>query len=84
MKYLAVFTLFLFFSCSNKDTKICSCLDAGEKLNQFSSEMLIKEASKEDVVKMKALKDEKSKKCADYQTMNGDEMLKLKANCQEK
>jgi len=84
MKYIVFFALSILISCSNKDTKICDCLKSGDKLNQFSSEMMMKEASKADLAKMKSLKEDQKKKCADYQTMSGEEMLKLKANCQEK
>jgi maleate cis-trans isomerase len=81
MKYLAVIILISLVSCARKDEKMCSCLEAGDKLNDFSSKMLMKEITAEDIKKMDELKIEKSKKCIDYQTMSGEEMLKKKATC---
>lgn len=62
---------------------MCSCLEAGDKLNEFSAKVLQGQANQADVKKMKKLKAEKTKKCADFQTMSGEEMLKKKATCGE-
>lgn len=83
MKKSAVVILLILASCSSKDPKMCECLEAGEKLNQFSSEIMMKEITATDAEKMKTLKAEKAKKCADYQEMSGEEMLKRKAECAE-
>ena len=83
MKYILPFGIMLLFSCNSRDPKMCDCLDAGDKLNKFSSKLLTKEASQKDVVEMKKLKAEKVKKCADFQMMSGEEMLKKKASCAE-
>jgi len=57
-------------------------LEAGDKLNQHSAELLQKETlTDEDQSKMTALKKAKEKECVDYQTMSGEEMLKLKESC---
>jgi hypothetical protein len=40
--------------------------------------------TKEKANKLIELKQTKKKACADYQTMDGQEMLKLKAACNEK
>jgi hypothetical protein len=83
MKKGAVLFLIILGSCNSKDPKMCECLNAGEKLNQFSSEIMMKEITSNDAEQMKILKKEKSKKCADYQEMSGEEMLKRKAECDE-
>lgn len=82
MKYLFLISLFAaLISCGPQDPKMCSCLEAGEKLNNFSSTLMTKEISSDDIKKMDELKQEKSLKCKDYQTMSGEEMLKRKADC---
>lgn len=83
MKKSAVVVLLILVSCSSKDPKMCECLEAGEKLNQFSSEIMMKEITVNDAEQMKILKGDKTKKCADYQEMSGEEMLKRKAECTE-
>ena len=81
MKYIYFSIFALLISCGEKDTKICDCLEAGESLNKFSSKMMLKEANSSDLKEMKKLKANKSKKCAEYQTMSGEKMWELKANC---
>lgn len=76
------FALLLFYSCGQSDPKMCSCLEAGEKLNNYSSKMFTKEITEKDVKEMQKLKEDKAKKCVDYQTMSGEEMLKRKADCE--
>lgn len=75
-------SLFLLLSCGQSDPKMCSCLEAGEKLNNYSSKMFTKEITEKDVKEMQKLKEDKAKKCVDYQTMSGEEMLKRKADCE--
>jgi maleate cis-trans isomerase len=74
--------LFLLISCGQSDPKMCSCLEAGEKLNNYSSKMFTKEITEKDVKEMQKLREDKAKKCVDYQTMSGEEMLKRKADCE--
>ncbi len=82
MKYIYFSILALLFSCGTRDTKICDCLEAGESLNKFSSKMMLKDANSADLKEMKKLKENKRRKCVAYETMSGEEMLKLKANCE--
>lgn len=82
MKALLIASLVLFtLSCSSRDDKMCSCLEAGEKLNKQSEKILNKGVTAEDAQKMIDLREEKKKKCADFQTMSGEEMLKKKETC---
>lgn len=75
--------LFLLFSCGAKEEKICECLEVGDRFNQLSSELLgSNDVSEEQRDEMISLKKEKTKKCADFQTMSGEEMLKRKAECE--
>lgn len=83
MKYIPFLAILFLFACSSRDQKMCDCLDSGEKLNRFSAKMLRKVPSEADQKKMKRLRDEKAKKCADFQMMSGEEMLKRKATCTE-
>jgi hypothetical protein len=82
MRNLVFISLSLLVSCKTKDTKMCACLEAGEKLNKLSAKLLtteVTEAQKDAMLKLKAIKKEK---CKDFQTMSGEEMLKRKATCQ--
>ncbi len=83
MKYILPSLIFCLVACSQKDQKMCDCLDASEELNKFSSKMLTKEANEKDVAEMKKLRASKTKKCFEYQIMSGKEMLKRKAECAE-
>lgn len=68
---------------TNTDSSICDCLKAGDKLNNLSSELLTREVTKEDEVKMKELKSAKNEKCKDFQSMDGKKMIELKKECEE-
>ncbi len=85
MKSLIVVTLVYMFmlslSACSSNTEICSCLESGKKLEKFSSELLQREATTKDLQKMKKLKADQEKKCADFQTMDGAKMLELKEEC---
>ena len=50
------FSILLLFSACSDNTKICDCLEAGEKLQTFSSKMFSREASTKDLSEMKRLK----------------------------
>ena len=83
MRVLFFSLVFALTSCSS-NTEICSCLDAGKKLESFSSQLLQRDVTKTDLNKMKTLKADQQKKCADFQTMDGKKMLELKEECEEK
>jgi hypothetical protein len=68
-------------SACSSNTEICSCLESGKKLETFSSELLQREATTKDLQKMKKLKADQEKKCAEFQTMDGAKMLELKEEC---
>lgn len=83
MKNLLIISSILILSaCNSKDEQFCECLKAGEELNVFSSSLLQEEITKEKSDKLKNLKKLKTEACKDYQTMDGPEMLKKKAECQ--
>lgn len=71
----------LSLSACSSNTEICSCLESGKKLENFSSELLQREATAKDLQKMKKLKADQEKKCAEFQTMDGAKMLELKEEC---
>lgn len=73
-------SMVLITSCSS-NTEICSCLESGKKLETFSSELLQREVTAKDLQKMKKLKADQEKKCAEFQTMDGAKMLELKEEC---
>jgi hypothetical protein len=79
--FFSISLLALLVSCSD-NTKICDCLEAGEKLQSFSVKMFSREASTKDLSEMKRLKKEQMQKCKDFQTMDGKKMLELKKECE--
>lgn len=76
------FTILLLFSSCSDNSKICDCLEAGQKLQTFSAKMFSKEASTKDLSEMKRLKKIQLEKCKDFQTMDGQQMLDLKEECE--
>lgn len=85
MKKIIPFAFFiLLLSCNSKDEQFCKCLHAGEELNDFSSKLFTEEITEEKATKLKTLKSNKKKECADYQTMAGEEMLQKKSECASK
>ena len=83
MKKIGIIASVLLMSaCNSKDEQFCKCLAAGEKLNNYSAELLQTEITKNVADSLKALKAAKKEACQDYQTMKGPEMLKKKAEWQ--
>jgi hypothetical protein len=76
------FSILILFSACSDNTKICDCLEAGEKLQSFSVKMFSREASTKDLSEMKRLKKIQLEKCKDFQTMDGKKMLELKKECE--
>ena len=68
-------------SCSQRDNKFCECISAGEKLNNFSQELLERGAEKQDEAKIQSLRAAKDSACADFYTMGGDAMREKKKEC---
>lgn len=84
MKYLSIIGLFaILASCTQKDPKMCACLEVSETLNEKTAAAIQKAPTKEEVATIKKLRDEKEQKCIDFQTMSGEEMLKKAATCKQ-
>ena len=69
-------------SCSSKDQQFCDCLKTGKELNDFSSSLLRKGITPKLQKEMQKLRATKASACKDYQTMSGEKMMKLKAECE--
>ena len=82
MKITALFALLILASCSNKDEQFCTCLAAGEELNEFTQQFFDKTPSSEEAKKVSDLKEAKTVACKDYQMMSGDIMRQKKADCE--
>lgn len=78
---LAFLIFALSLSCSQRDNKFCECISAGEKLNNFSQELLERGAEKQDEAKIQSLRAAKDSACADFYTMGGDAMREKKKEC---
>lgn len=77
------FVLLTLTACgSDPDSSICECLEAGKKLNEFSSEILSRKINRNDEVKLRKMKSVKEEKCMDFQSMDGKKMLELKKECE--
>ena len=79
--FLSLLTLIL-LSCHRTDEKFCSCMKKSKEVNALSEKIWELEASKKDSVQFKKLISSKSKICEAYEYINGEELLKLKADCQ--
>ncbi len=78
---LAFLIFALSLSCSQRDNKFCECISAGEKLNNFSQELLERGAEKQDEAKIQSLRAAKDSACSDFYTMGGDAMREKKKEC---
>lgn len=81
-KFLFILPILALASCGEEDT-ICACIEAGDKLNQKSNEILQKGSTSADEKELQTLKADKKKKCAEFETMGGDEMRERMKDCGE-
>ena len=72
----------LLTSCGEKDS-ICACLESGNQLNTKANSILQNGSTAKDEQELKTLKADKKKKCAEFETMGGEEMKKRMADCGE-
>jgi hypothetical protein len=84
MKEILIFIVSLLFivGCSSTDRKFCDCLKASKAFNQINSEVLSGERSQNKIKEAKELLKEKSKLCADYKNMVGEELTNKKRACE--
>ena len=78
--------LAILWACSGeegKDEQFCKCMEVGDELNKFSSELLKRQPTAEDAKKMKELRVKSKKECSKYYEMSGDEMKKRKKACKK-
>lgn len=73
--------VFMLTACGEKDA-ICSCIEASDKMNKFSGEVLQGNKSEVDQKEWEQLKADKEKKCKDFKNMAGPEMLERKQSCE--
>lgn len=71
----------LVVSCSKRDEQFCKCMEAGDKLNAFSNELLERGATKEDEAKIQKLRADKDSACVSFYSMGGEEMREKKKEC---
>jgi hypothetical protein len=68
------------FSCSN-DQSLCNCLEAGEDVNQLSASFFTRDYSVLGKDSLDALIHYRDSLCEEFKMMSGEDMLKLKENC---
>ena len=68
---------------SNKDQAFCDCLDATEKLNNFSEPFMTKHPTEEEQTKLKDLQKKKDEACSEYETLDGETARQKKEACEE-
>lgn len=79
--YSILFLTLVLFSCANKQEQFCSCLKAGEALNNYAQKILQEDLTGANVKKLRELRQMKKEACSDFETMAGDQLLQLKAAC---
>jgi len=67
--------------CSSKNA-LCECIDKGDELNQFSSEILNSEVvTEEQENKLHSLREEVDQICAPFKEMGTKELYELREEC---
>lgn len=82
-KAILPISVLLLFSCSTPSDPFCDCLEAGEKLNNFSEKLMEGSATEDEATELKQLRDAKKSACEEYETMDGATMREKKAACEE-
>lgn len=85
MKKLILIASLALVACSSKrDDQFCECLSISDELNNVVADVTsraLNELKDEDAAKLKDLTAKKDQKCADYEVLGGEELLKLKEAC---
>jgi|GEM_PF-646898 len=68
-------------SCSQKDEQFCLCMQSSKSLDAVAQKLVQDPTNVKLASSFKLLKNKKASDCKPYVTMNGEEMLKRKANC---
>lgn len=79
--FLLIVSMGFLASCGGKDS-ICDCIEAGDKLNRKANALLESGSSDDAGKELLRLKEEKKKKCAEFETMDGNEMKRRMQDCQ--
>lgn len=82
---LSIALVGVLYACSNEETKdpqFCECMKIGEKLSDYSSDLLERTPTEEDEKKMQELREKSTRECGKYYRMSGEEMLKRKKLCE--
>jgi hypothetical protein len=74
-------TTLLLLSCHRKDENFCSCMKKSEEVNTLTEKIWQLKGAKKDSLQLKKLIISKNKMCDAYSDINGDELLKLKQDC---
>jgi len=76
--------VFLLFSCSEAEDKLCDCIKVGDELNEKTHDILQGEPTEKSVKELKALRSKKDKVCKDFKDMSGKELMRRKETCEKK
>lgn len=68
------------FSCSN-DQSLCRCIEAGDDVNKLSASFFTRDYSVLGKDSLDALIEYRDSLCKEFKMMSGEDMLKLKENC---
>lgn len=71
----------LLFSCAN-DQSLCRCIEAGDKVNKLSASFFNRDYSVLGKDSLDVLISRRDSLCDYFKMMSGEEMLKLKQNCE--
>ena len=81
MNRLIIIVALFFVSCSGGDNQFCECMNAGEELNNYSSELLSNGVENVNEREMNKLRSKKDSLCSPYELMGGDDLSALKESC---
>jgi hypothetical protein len=83
MKKILVFivSLLFFVECGSTDRKFCDCLKVSENFNKINSEVLSGVRTQNKIKQAKELLKKKSKLCAEFKNMDGEELYNKKKSC---
>lgn len=73
--------LIIFTSCSSKDEQFCECLEIADELNKTNQKAFSENRTQADLDEIKSLQKTQTETCQKYFEMSGEEMLKMKEDC---
>ncbi|MDX1651232.1 MAG: hypothetical protein R3277_01995 [Brumimicrobium sp.] len=81
MRYIFFVFLFILVSCSNGESGLCECVEAGDVVNKMSAGLLEETYSKEKKAKFEEAIEYRDSMCKPYREMGPAELAKAAEKC---